>query len=127
MRDIACDAIAGVEPSSCIVFLEELTGFQAGSKAAGFTMFKLGRNLGQWEGIFLGLGVRVELVRPQQWQRGIPGVVNPDKAKRKHAIRDQAQRLYPQFKKITLDVADAVMIMDYGVRVSMLGGKAVGL
>lgn len=123
MRDAALDAIAGVDVASCICFIELVGGFIKGARLPGSAMFKMGKNAGYWEGLFAGLGVRVQLVRPQEWQAGIAGVGGqPEKAKRKRAIRDAAVRIFPG-TKITLDVADAVMIAHYGRRVLVAGGE----
>ncbi len=122
MRDCALDALVGVSPEQCIAYIELIGGFVRGNPCPGSTMFKMGKNAGYWEGLFAGLGVRVQLVRPQVWQAGIPGAAGQEKPQRKRAIRDHAQRLYPSVK-VTLETADAIMITDFGAKCSL--GKAV--
>jgi hypothetical protein len=74
--------------------------------------FTLGYNTGFEVGAIKALGIFVDLIRPQKWQRplaGLKGIAGP---KRKRLLRDHAKRLYPGLKP-TLATADALLILDY--------------
>jgi len=104
----------GSEPEHCVAYLERIGGFIAGKSLPGSAMFKMGHNAGYWEGALAALKVRTILVRPQQWQAGIPGVaVAKEKPARKRALRDEALRRFPS-AEVTLDTCDALLIADYG-------------
>lgn len=81
---------------------------QMGSVSA----FTFGKNAGQWEGLLSGLGIPLKLVKPQEWQRGIPGTSGKTGSIRKRALKEECQRRYPN-KKITLANADAILLNDY--------------
>src|SRR5947209_6362617 len=53
-----------------VAFVEEVGGY-IGKAQPGSSAFKFGRNFGFLLGVMQTLGVRVELVRPQRWQKGI--------------------------------------------------------
>ena len=91
------------------VYLEHVTSSPIMSKKSAFTF---GHNFGQWETLFYCFNVRVELVKPQMWQRGIPGLAGKTGNVRKLALKAQAVRLFPQLR-ITKDNADALLILNY--------------
>jgi hypothetical protein len=106
------DALCGAEPPvTC--YIEEVGGY-IGKPQPGSAMFKFGRGLGFWHGALAALRVRTILVRPQAWQKGLlgPTLKGMD---RKRALRDEAQRRFPQVK-VTLANADALLIWDYAMR-----------
>ena len=107
-------ALLTADASECVAYLERVGGFIAGKSLPGSAMFKMGHSAGYWEGALAALKVRTILVRPQQWQAGIPGVaVAKEKPARKRALRDEALRRFPSLT-ITLDNCDALLIADYG-------------
>lgn len=111
------DAICGRELHNVVAYVEDLTGFQKGRVAMmGAQVGVMMRNLGQWEGLLQGLGVRMQLVKPQQWQAGIPGVRGAEYADKKRALRAEASRRFPRVKA-TQETADALLIADFGRRV----------
>lgn len=107
------DALAGA--SDCVAYLERVGGFIAGKKLPGSSMFKMGHSAGYWEGVLAALCVRTILVRPQDWQAGIPGTAGKKGADRKRALRAEAIRRFPALKP-TLDTCDALLLADYGHR-----------
>jgi hypothetical protein len=116
-RDALLDAIAGVELCECTAYLELVGGFQPGRPQPASRAGVLMRSLGKWEGLLEGLGIKYQLVRPQKWQAGIPGVAGvKEYADRKRVLRDEAIRRFPNIK-VTLERADALLIADFGRRV----------
>lgn len=101
-----------VEP---IAFIEQVTGYRPKRPQPGSHMFTFGDNCGFVRGIVQTLGFRVELVRPQSWQRalglGTSSGLEPRDWKNK--LKTKAQQLYPSCK-VTLKTADALLLLEYG-------------
>lgn len=78
-----------------------------------YSAFQFGRNTGNIEGMLWQCGM--ELVYIQKWQLefGLGGI--KDYAERKRQAKRVAQELFPEIK-ITLDMADAILIAVYGWR-----------
>lgn len=95
----------------CEVHLEEVGGYVGGIGAPGSTMFNFGRNFGQIIGVCAALKLPLKLVKPQRWQKalGLGTSKGMSKTEWKNKLKARAQQLYPEIK-ITLDVADAVLI-----------------
>ena len=77
-------------------------------------MFRFGQNLGQWQGILIGMGIPTVLVRPQVWKR-YHGLIKADK----NASRDLAKKFFPlnqdNFRLVKHDgLAEAALIGKYG-------------
>lgn len=107
------DSLAGLEHGEKVVAVMELVGgFIAGKFLPGSSMFKMGKSAGYWEGALAALGVRTLIVRPQEWQAGIPGLTGTKGADRKRALRAEAIRRFPTIK-VTLDNCDALLLADY--------------
>lgn len=105
-------------PASTVAFLEEVGGF-AGKAQPGSAMFKFGRQFGFTLGVLQALGIRVELVRPQKWQKPLSlGTASSCAARSewKNKLKACAQRRYPALKP-TLATADAILILDYALGV----------
>lgn len=100
-----------------IAFVEQVGGF-TGKGQPGSAMFSFGRNFGFVLGVLQALGVRVELVRPQKWQKPLGLGTASGCASRtewKNKLKACAQRLYPDLTP-TLATADAILILDYGLK-----------
>lgn len=90
-----------------VVYLEKVWG--RGGTAAN-TMFKFGWNYGLLRGRIIGRARLIE-VTPQKWQTALGCLTGGDKK----VSRAKAQELFPgTTPKITNDVADAVLIAEYG-------------
>lgn len=94
-------------------YLEQVGGY-VGQAQPGSAMFKFGRNFGFILGVCQALGMRIELVRPQVWQKCYPTKTTKtaNGAQHKRELKDHAARLYPG-KRVTLGNADALLILDY--------------
>lgn len=99
-----------------VCYLELVGGYIAGNPAPGSAMFNFGNGYGFIRGLLAANQVPTHLIRPQQWQAGIPGVKGiKEKAMRKRALKEHAARLFPT-AKITLSTADALCLADYARR-----------
>lgn len=96
------------------VFLEEVGGY-VGKAQPGSAMFVFGRNTGFLIGAIMALGFRLEMVRPQTWQKNL-GIGTSrtcaSKTEWKNKLKALAQRKFPD-AKVTLATADALLILDY--------------
>jgi hypothetical protein len=54
-----------------VAFIEQVTGFRPGRRQPGSHMFTFGENYGFIRAVLQTLGFRIELVRPQSWQRAL--------------------------------------------------------
>lgn len=114
-----CSVIEGTQggPENVTVFVEKVGGYVKGVRAPGSAMFNFGRNFGFILGCVQTSGARVELVPPQEWQKplgiGTKGTLKTGDWKNK--LKSHAQRLFPD-KKVTLNTADALLILEYGKR-----------
>lgn len=85
--------------------------------------FKFGRNVGVIEGVLTALGLRIEYVSPQRWQKEM-GCLTKGRTlaggdrEKKNANKAAAQRLFPGVK-VTHAIADALLIAEYGRRVEL--------
>lgn len=113
---LSWDESADAEGFESVAYMELVGGYIGGNPAPGSAMFNFGNGYGYIRGLLAGIGIRLRLVRPQEWQAGIPGVRgNKDKAARKRALKEHAARLFPD-AKVTLKTADALCIADYARR-----------
>lgn len=101
---------------STTVYLEQVGGY-IGKPQPGSAMFNFGNGYGFIRGLLAANRVKTVLVRPQTWQKGIPGLQGSKGADRKRAMKEHASRLYPN-SKITLKTADALLIADYGAKLT---------
>lgn len=102
-----------------VCYLEQVGGY-IGVPQPGSYMFNFGDGFGYIRGIVDAMRIRRIMVRPQVWQKGIPGVVPKMKgAERKRALKEYAARLYPN-EKVTLKTADALALLEYARRVEGL-------
>lgn len=115
IRDLIADGEA-------VAFLEQVGGY-AGTPQPGGAMFKFGRSFGFTLGVIQTLGVRVELVRPYAWQKPLGLGTASGCATRtewKNKLKARAQQLHPKLKP-TLATADAILILEYGLKSLRLG------
>ena len=113
----------GSPESDIVCTLEQVGGF-AGTGQPGSAMFKFGENYGFIKGVVQALGIRLELVRPQTWQRGFglgTKAACASKSEWKNKLKAEAQRRFPQLK-VTLKTADALLILDWAMRMEGLVG-----
>lgn len=108
LRDLS-HADTPVQP---VAFLE-LVGGYIGKGQPGSAMFRFGESFGFVRGVLQTLRIPTELVRPQVWQRGLPGVKGSEGVKRKRLLKEHAARLFPDLK-VTLATADALLIARWG-------------
>jgi hypothetical protein len=80
-----------------------------GSFVPSHTAATLHRNFGELIGAARGLGLSVQTVRPQEWQKGLPGLKGLTGPARKRQLRDLATSRFPHLKP-TLQTADALLI-----------------
>lgn len=126
------------------VFYESQT-FCTGVRVSAFSMGRFGESMGFTRGVMRACGFSCIPVRAQQWQFGIPitkatkhkkkksmtqaqrNAVDahnaPLKTQRKRDLKEYAIKLYPELD-ITLDTADAVLIMDYALKQKSPRSKA---
>jgi len=108
---------AEVEGDDLVCVLEEVSGF-AGKGQPGSAMFTFGEHYGFTKGVVQALGIRLELVRPQVWQKTFGlGTASrcASKSEWKNKLKAEAQRRFPHLK-VTLKTADALLILDWVMR-----------
>lgn len=96
-------------------FIMEEVGGYIGKAQPGSAMFKFGRNTGFLTGVIMALGFRLDLVRPQKWQKALSLGSSrecPSKTVWKNKLKAVAQRKFPDLD-VTLATADALLILDY--------------
>lgn len=107
---------ATIEGLTVTAYIEQVGGF-VGKAQPGSHMFNFGRNFGFLLGVCQALAFKVELVRPQVWQKAYPTRTSKTEngTQHKRELKDHAARLYPQ-QKVTLANADALLILDYATK-----------
>lgn len=106
-----------------VCYMELVGGFIKGKedKQPGSAMFVFGKNYGYMQGLLAGYGIRVELVRPQVWQK-VLGRLNCKGPERKRAIKEVVAPWYPDLK-VTLAVCDALGLLKYAIAAENAGPK----
>lgn len=101
-----------------MAYLEQV-GSMPGQGVA--SSFKFGVAYGQLQGMLTALRIPFTLVRPQSWQKGLglPPKSKTGPTKHKQALKQIAQQRHPEIERMTNDLADAVLIADWGA--SQLG------
>ena len=105
------------EETEQICVLEQVGGF-VGKGQPGSAMFTFGAGFGFLKGCIQALEMRLELVRPQEWQKclGLGTASNCASAREwKNKLKAEAQRRFPQLR-VTHKTADALLIGDYFIR-----------
>ena len=106
---------AAIAQGCQIAYVEEVGGY-CGAAMPGSAMFNFGRNFGFILGVLAARGIRVELVKPQKWQKHFGlGTVKESGGKTpwKNKLKAKAQQLFPHLD-VTLKTADALLILEYG-------------
>jgi hypothetical protein len=107
--------LQGYAIDDCICYLERVKGMP---KDTGKTAFTFGQHYGFVRGVMVSVGLPFVEVYSQVWQRKLGlGKPYPSQPERKRAHRQQAQQWWPRLK-ITLGNADALLIAEYGYRVT---------
>lgn len=108
---------ADVEGVEAICVLEEVSGF-ARKAQPGSAMFRFGENFGFIKGVVQALGIKLELVRPQVWQKAFGlGTASAcaSKTEWKNKLKAEAQRRFPHLH-VTHKTADALLILEWHLR-----------
>lgn len=98
-----------------VVFIEHVGGYVSGHCAPGSAMFNFGMGFGFLKGVTMALGARLELVRPQVWQKPLrlgTAASCANKTAWKNKLKAEAQRRFPGIK-VTLQTADALLLLEY--------------
>jgi hypothetical protein len=108
-----CALLREIEHGGLIVlYIEDVP---IGMPGKGAAMAKLNRNAGYIRGVVNALGIPMVLIRPAKWQAEY-GVGKRSGCKSdsewKNKLKQVAQRLFPDIR-VTLDTADALLILDY--------------
>lgn len=94
------------------VILEQVGGYVGGKGAPGSAMFNFGVSYGLILGSVQAMGMPLELVTPQKWQKKYS--ISAKGNERKKLLKQKAQQLYPHLK-ITLDTCDALLLLHYAL------------
>lgn len=115
MFDELIDLADGTE--NVMVVMEQVGGY-VGKQQPGSAMFAFGEGFGFLRGLCMGMGLRLELVTPQAWQKAIGAPVGGDD--KKAVLKLLAQQRYPHLNKrgggITAATCDALLILEYAER-----------
>lgn len=118
MNNVKC--VAEMTDMKVTVILEQVSGFAGGPGQPGSRMFNFGK--WYWGPLFTcqALGFRVELVRPQKWQKyfSLGTQTGMSKTEWKNKLKAEAQRRFPGIK-VTLATADALLLLEYGIKTSI--------
>lgn len=114
-EEFLVELVKGESSSLLKAFVEEPPVFFQGAGGGLASQAKLHRNLGQYEGLLMGLGIPFETVPPKKWQKGLPGLAKLKGVERKRALKNLAVQRYPQLKP-TLKTCDAILIAEYGLK-----------
>lgn len=93
----------------CVAYLEHVTSSPIMGKKACFTF---GENFGEWKAMLYAAGIPTRLIKPQTWQRNIPGLSGKQGTARKKVLKEHAQQLFPNIK-VTSMVQDALILLNY--------------
>ena len=102
-------AMGNTPPVDVSVAIEKVWAHPGDARSRAFVF---GVNYGQWQGIIANYEIDFSEIPPQRWMKyyGLPKL---EKGKRKNWLKDKAKELFPDHKKITLYIADALLIANY--------------
>ena len=75
--------------------------------------FSYGVNYGQWLGVASSHEIKINTVIPTEWIRWIGCPKSLKSVIRKRWLKEKAQELYPEIKRVTLKTSDAILITRY--------------
>ncbi len=129
--DLLSQAFEGATEKRAVV--EEVGGY-IGENQPGSAAFVFGKNFGTLLGVLQTLNARIELVKPQVWQKALglgtsgrtrarAGASQEDraavkafnaraKAEWKRKLKEKAEQLYPALT-VTLKTADCLLLLEY--------------
>jgi hypothetical protein len=111
IKEIVATAKSLDEP--CKVTMEKVGGY-AGTAMPGSAMYNFGHGVGVIVGCVMTLGIRLEMITPQAWQKSLSlgtRAKTMSKTDWKNKLKARAQELYPD-QKVTLKTADALLILE---------------
>jgi crossover junction endodeoxyribonuclease RuvC len=102
-----CDVLRGLKViENCVCYVEAVHSFPGQGVSS---TFKFGEGFGIIQGLLTALAIPYQMITPQGWMKQIPNLPK-DKKKRKTALKEYSQRLYPNLK-VTLKNADALAML----------------
>ena len=116
--NLLSSAVRAAEGVSIRAVVEQVGGYAGGAGQPGSAMFRFGQNFGFLLGVLAALRVRVELVRPQAWQKALSlgtSKIHASKTAWKNHLKSRAQQLFPN-QTVTLKTADALLLLEYARR-----------
>ena len=100
------------DAESVVAIVEHVPPY-VGKAIPSSAAFKLGKNFGFICGSIRAMRIPLILSRPQEWQKGLPGLQGLSGQPRKKKLRDHAVRLFPSLKGVTLKTCDALLILNH--------------
>lgn len=103
-------------------YLEKVQAFPGQGRSS---MFTFGANYGFWRGLLQAHRIPFETVLPTRWQAGL-GIKKgktEEKVAWKNRLKQKARELFPR-TRVTLALADALLIAEYGRRTILGRGSA---
>jgi len=113
-----CSLLADLSKKAPVVILYiELPPLFAGKNIPGSAIGKLMLNYGVCYGAAVALGMKIHPVRPQAWQKAHPVGTKGEQTTTqwKNKLKAKASEIYPG-NGVTLATADALLILDAGLR-----------
>lgn len=106
-------ALGNYNAEDVVCFMEKVGGIPGQGAAASFVF---GKGYGELTMALLARGISTTLVTPAKWQKhfNLQGKKGESKTSHKNRIKAWSQQRFPQQKKITLAVSDAIAIAVYG-------------
>lgn len=106
---------AKAEKVPLVAIIEKVGGF-VGRPQSGAMMFKFGHNAGFEEGVLCALEIPFEIVSPVRWEKDMRCEKGANQAEHKRLMKEQAARLFPKAKGMTLKTCDAALLAEWGRR-----------
>lgn len=96
-----------------VCYLERVQGIPGNGAAQ---MFNFGRGFGHIEMALLALKIPCVEVTPQKWQKALQLGHKGSKttSQWKNKLKERASQYFPGLGKITLDVSDSILLVEYG-------------
>ncbi len=96
-----------------ICYIEKISSWGLSDLQRIKAIIKLNKEYGIILGILYSVGIPLNHVTPQTWQKRMGCTALPQKTK-KQSLQLRAQELFPNRKKITQNICDALLIAEYG-------------